>query len=101
MLHVEIFRQRLMDEFGVEALVTSPKVKYEIKYLPSAKKPRAEGKPEIEIIEDISNWPGGEDKFEVREPMVNCRVMAPHEYAGAIMELITKRRGGEYGDEGH
>ncbi|GMH75725.1 hypothetical protein TrST_g3066 [Triparma strigata] len=94
MLHVEIFRQRLMDEFGVEALVTSPKVKYEIKYLPSAKKPRAEGKPEIEIIEDISNWPGGEDKFEVREPMVNCRVMAPHEYAGAIMELITKRRGG-------
>ncbi|GMI12107.1 hypothetical protein TrLO_g2644 [Triparma laevis f. longispina] len=94
MLHVEIFRQRLMDEFGVEALVTSPKVKYEIKYLPSAKKPRAEGKPEIELIEDISNWPGGEDKFEVREPMVNCRVMAPHEYAGAIMDLITKRRGG-------
>jgi len=95
MLHVEIFRQRLRDEFNVEALVTSPKVKYRIKFLNNSRKPRNPDLPEEIVIEDLSDWPSNEEKFVVFEPMVKLRVLAPVDHAGAVMDLITRRRGGE------
>jgi len=95
MLHVEIFRQRLRDEFNVEALVTSPKVKYHIHFHPNSRKPRNPDLPSEIVIEDLTDWPSSEEKFTVYEPMVKLRVLAPVEYAGAVMDLITKRRGGE------
>tara|TARA_B110000305_G_C19243401_1_gene541054 strand:- start:116 stop:361 length:246 start_codon:yes stop_codon:yes gene_type:complete len=68
LLHVEIFRQRLSDEFGVSALVTNPKVKYIIKYMPTASrmKARAAGLPDTEEIEDLGDWPEAGVNFQVR-----------------------------------
>lgn len=91
LLHVEVFRQRLNDEFGVEAIVTPPKVPYHITYLPAKQNNVKE--PYTEIIEDLKNWPSYGQKFIVQEPMVEARIMAPVEYTGAIMELITAKRG--------
>jgi GTP-binding protein LepA len=91
LLHVEVFRQRLLDEFGIEAVVTPPKVPYHITYLPT----KQNNLPEAytEIVEDLNDWPEYGIKFKVEEPMVEVRVMAPVEYTGAVMELITKKRG--------
>jgi GTP-binding protein LepA len=91
LLHVEVFRQRLLDEFDLDAVVTPPKVPYHITYLPS-KSNRLE-EEYTEIIEDLADWPSYGTKFKVEEPMVDVRIMAPAEYTGAVMDLITRKRG--------
>jgi len=92
LLHVEVFQQRLLDEHGLEAIVTPPKVPYKITYLPSHGQKKIPDK-ETEIIEDISKWPTEGSRFKVQEPYVDCRIMAPMDYAGNIMELIKRKRG--------
>ncbi len=91
LLHVEVFQQRLLDEHGLEAIVTPPKVPYKITYLPS----HGQKKPEVETetIEDLSKWPPQGTRFKVQEPYVDCRIMAPMDYAGNIMELVKRKRG--------
>ena len=93
LLHVEVFRQRLLDEFGLEAIVTPPKVPYTIKYLASQKHKRAEDAPKEVVVEDLSQWPSHGQRFKVFEPIVDVRIMAPMDYAGNIMDLIKRRRG--------
>lgn len=90
-LHVEIFRQRLLDEFGIEALVTPPKVPYHITLLPSKSNKLEE--PITKVVEDLCEWPVYGTKYKVQEPMVEVRIMAPAMYTGAVMELITIKRG--------
>ena len=93
LLHVEVFRQRLEDEFDLEAIVTPPKVPYVIQYLPSKNFHRAADLPMEEVIEDLIKWPEQGQRFKVLEPMVDVRVLGPMEYAGGIMELIKRKRG--------
>ena len=93
LLHVEVFRQRLLDEFDMEAIVTPPKVPYTIQYIETKAFKRAPGLPQQEIIEDLIQWPPQGSKFQVLEPVVNVRVLAPMEYAGDIMELMKRKRG--------
>lgn len=93
LLHVEVFRQRLLDEFGMEAIVTPPKVPYTIQYTETKSFKRAPGLPMEEVIEDLIQWPPQGSKFDVLEPVVDVRILSPMEYAGDIMELIKRKRG--------
>lgn len=93
LLHVEVFQQRLVDEHGLEAIVTPPKVPYKITYLQSKSLKIAVDALETETIEDLSKWPGQGIRFKVEEPIVDVRIMAPMDYAGSIMELIKRKRG--------
>jgi len=91
MLHVEIFRQRLEDEHELEAIVTPPKVPYHITYHPHITNKLTE--PYTEIIEDLAKWPDpGAAKVSIQEPMVNASIMAPTDYTGGIMDLMTRKR---------
>jgi elongation factor 4 len=91
LLHVEVFRQRLTDEFGLEAIVTPPKVPYTVTYEPSKNSSIKEAY--TEVIEDLDKWPLPGLKFTIEEPVVETRIMAPQEYAGSVMELIKRKRG--------
>jgi len=91
LLHVEVFRQRLTDEFGIEAVVTPPKVPYTITFLPSQKTGVTESF--TKIVEDLAEWPEPGQKFKVLEPIVMGRIMARVEDAGAVMDLIKRKRG--------
>ena len=93
LLHVEVFRQRLSEEFGLDCVVTPPKVPYHITYLPGKQNNVKE--PYTKIVEDLSDWPIHGTKFKVEEPMVGVRVMAPVDHAGVVMDLITRKRGSE------
>ena len=93
LLHVEVFRQRLLDEFDLDVVVTPPKVPYTIHYLESKNYKRPPGAPMEELIEDLADWPAQGHRFKVLEPMVDVRILAPMEYAGNIMELIKRKRG--------
>ena len=91
LLHAEVFRQRLLDEYQIHAVVTPPKVPYTITYLPSRTNRLTE--PYSVVVEDLTDWPAPGSNFRVQEPVVHVRIVARVEDAGAVMELITRKRG--------
>ncbi|OUS93030.1 translation elongation factor 4 [Rhodococcus sp. NCIMB 12038] len=82
LLHMEITRDRLEREFGLELISTSPNVVYRVVMEDGAE----------HVVTNPSYWPEGKIR-EVYEPMVKCTVIAPSEFIGAIMELCQNRRG--------
>lgn len=83
----------MRDECDIDAIVTPPKVPYKISYLHSKGDTRDVDLPATETIEDLSKWPGQGRRFNVEEPIVDVRIMAPMDYAGNIMDLIKRKRG--------
>lgn len=92
LLHVEVFRQRLMDEFQMDAIVTPPKVPYKIIYLGKKGQSTQDFETQEVTIEDLAHWPNLSDRFIVQEPITDVKIMAPMEYAGNVMELMKKKR---------
>ncbi|RZK94375.1 MAG: elongation factor 4 [Rhodococcus sp. (in: high G+C Gram-positive bacteria)] len=82
LLHMEITRDRLEREFGLELISTSPNVVYRVVMEDGSE----------HVVTNPSYWPEGKIR-EVYEPMVKCTVIAPSEFIGAIMELCQNRRG--------
>jgi GTP-binding protein LepA len=82
LLHLEIVRERLEREFGLDLISTAPNVVYRVVM--------DDGK-EI-VVTNPSEFPGGK-VAEVHEPVVRATVLAPSEFVGAIMDLCQSRRG--------
>ena len=87
LLHLEITRDRLEREAGLDLISTAPNVVYRV--LLDA--PDRNGEQEL-IVTNPSDWPTGR-VAEVYEPIVKVTILAPSEYIGAIMELCQSRRG--------
>ncbi|WP_371151828.1 translation elongation factor 4 [Buchananella felis] len=86
LLHLEIVRERLEREFGLDLISTAPNVSYTVTM-------------EDGTVVDVTNpseFPAGKVK-EVREPMVRSTILTPTEFVGAIMELCQSRRGTMHG----
>jgi len=71
LLHVEVFQQRLLDEFKIDAIVTPPKVTYKIQYIHTKADSQNGDLPTTETIEDLSKWPAQGKRFKVEEPVVD------------------------------
>ncbi|MGL5931194.1 MAG: translation elongation factor 4 [Dermatophilaceae bacterium] len=82
LLHLEIVRERLEREFGLDLISTQPNVVYDVSM--------EDGK-EV-VVTNPSEFPGGKIA-EVREPVVRATILAPSEFIGAIMELCQGKRG--------
>ncbi|NNG36518.1 translation elongation factor 4 [Nakamurella aerolata] len=82
LLHLEITRDRLEREFGLDLISTAPTVVYEVTMEDRS----------THTVTNPSDWPGGKIA-EVREPVVKVTIIAPSEYVGTIMELCQSRRG--------
>ena len=82
LLHLEIVRERLEREAGLDLISTAPNVVYEVTM--------EDGKQLT--VTNPSEYPGGK-VAEVREPVVRATILAPSDYIGAIMELCQQRRG--------
>jgi GTP-binding protein LepA len=82
LLHLEIVRERLDREFGLDLISTAPNVVYQV---------TMEDGGHL-LVTNPSEFPGGKIA-EVREPVVRATMLAPSEYIGAIMELCQQRRG--------
>ncbi len=82
LLHLEIVRERLDREFGLDLISTAPSVIYEVTM--------EDGK--VIVVTNPSEFPGGKVS-EVREPIVKATMLAPAEFIGSIMELCQERRG--------
>jgi GTP-binding protein LepA len=82
LLHLEITRDRLEREAGLDLISTAPNVVYRVI--------TDDGK-EL-VVTNPSDWPVGKIA-EVYEPIVKVTVISPSDYVGAIMELCQARRG--------
>ncbi|KQX79069.1 MULTISPECIES: translation elongation factor 4 [Streptomyces] len=82
LLHLDVVRERLEREFGLELIATAPNVVYRVEMEDGSE----------HIVTNPSEFPEGKiDK--VHEPVVRATVLAPSEFIGAIMELCQNRRG--------
>jgi GTP-binding protein LepA len=82
LLHLEITRDRLEREFGLDLISTAPNVVYNIKMEDGAE----------HTVTNPSDWPAGKIST-ISEPIVKCTIITPSEYIGTIMELCQARRG--------
>ncbi|MBB3039037.1 translation elongation factor 4 [Hoyosella altamirensis] len=82
LLHMEITRDRLEREFGLDLISTAPNVVYRVVMEDGAET----------IVTNPSDWPTGKVR-SVFEPMVKCTIITPSEFIGPVMELCQSRRG--------
>jgi len=82
LLHMEITRERLEREFGLDLISTSPNVVYRVVQDDGSEK----------VVTNPSDWPEGKIRT-VFEPIVKTTIIAPSEFIGTIMELCQSRRG--------
>jgi len=75
-LHAEIISERLLREFSLNLVISSPSVVY-----------KADGK----LIYSASDWP--DQVEEAEEPWVLLEVISPSKYMGKIMEVLSNIRG--------
>lgn len=83
LLHMDVFKQRLDQEYGVSIIATSPTVLYRILL--------SDGK-EI-TIEKPSDYPERVKVEKVFEPVVRATIITPKTYLGSILNLCQNRRG--------
>lgn len=83
LLHMDVAKERLRREFGVELVATAPNVIYEV---------TTKGKTVIEAHRP-SDFPDISDIEEVREPIIRLTMFLPSEFVGKVMQLCQDKRG--------
>ena len=83
LLHMDIIKERINREFGIEIITTAPSVIYEVEYTNG----------QLCEISSPSLMPEKSKTREVREPFVKTNIFSPTDYIGPIMELCQDRRG--------
>jgi GTP-binding protein LepA len=83
LLHMDVFLQRLQQEYGTSVIATAPNVP--VRVLTRAGE-------EIEVTAP-SGWPGNEHVQDTFEPIVHATILFPKDYMGTVMQLCQDRRG--------
>uniref|UniRef100_A0A182NP40 Translation factor GUF1 homolog, mitochondrial n=1 Tax=Anopheles dirus TaxID=7168 RepID=A0A182NP40_9DIPT len=91
LLHLDVFSQRLQQEYDAEPVLTAPSVTYKIK-LQGTKAIAAHGGNEIVYISNPALLPDRTMVEEYHEPYVLGTIIAPTECVGAIIGLCVERR---------
>ncbi|XP_074848808.1 translation factor GUF1, mitochondrial isoform X2 [Carettochelys insculpta] len=90
LLHMDVFNQRLEQEYNASVILTAPTVPYKA-VLSSAKLIKEHGKKEITII-NPTEFPDKCSVSEYLEPTVLGTIITPDEYIGKILTLCQARR---------
>ena len=89
MFHMEIIQERLEREYDLDIIVTAPSVKYEVLLKQGS----------VIEIDSPALLPEEGEIEEIREPWMDIQVFTPTDYYGAVMDIVTKRRGIYLGEE--
>lgn len=84
LLHMDVFRQRLEQEYNLSVIATAPSVLYKVKMSHSQ---------EIINIESPSDFPEAHQIDEVLEPIIKGTIIVPKEYLGNMITLCQEKRG--------
>ncbi|WP_200762533.1 translation elongation factor 4 [Nitrosophilus alvini] len=83
LLHMEVVKERLEREFGLDLIATAPTVTYRVK--------KTDGS-EIEI-QNPSELPPVQEIEKIYEPYVKATIITPTEFLGNIITLLNEKRG--------
>ena len=83
LLHMDIVQERLEREEGLNILATAPSVAYQV----------VTTSGETLEVDNPSRLPPPQEISEIGEPWLDLSVITPSRYTGAILDLITSRRG--------
>jgi GTP-binding protein LepA len=82
LLHMDIVKERLEREFGLQLIATAPNVEFHV----------IRGDETI-VVHNPSEMPTAGTYDHVEEPMVFATVITPSDSLGAVLELCQSRRG--------
>jgi GTP-binding protein LepA len=83
LLHMEIIRERLEREYGIDLVATAPNVEYLANLTGGS----------VEVVDNPSAMPPPNQVESIEEPYVGVTMLAPADYVGTLMELAQSRRG--------
>ncbi len=83
LLHMEIIRERLVREFNLDLIATSPSVAYLVH--------KTDGS--VLEVHNPADLPPMVEIDHIEEPMLTCTILTPKDYTGTIMDLCQSRRG--------
>lgn len=83
LLHMDIVRERLEREYGLELVITNPSTDYQVSLLSN----------EDIDIKSASELPDPAKIREIREPWIKGEIVVPDQYVGSVIQLIASKRG--------
>lgn len=83
LLHMDIVRERLEREYNLTLVVTNPSTDYQV---------RLNNNEEVDI-KSAADLPDPANIQEIREPWIKGEIVCPKEYVGAVIQLISGKRG--------
>lgn len=84
LLHMDVFKQRLEQEYGLTVIATAPSVRYQVKL---------KNKAEVVNIESPSDFPEENYIETIYEPIIKATIITPHKYLGNVLKLCEEKRG--------
>lgn len=85
LLHLEIIKERLQREYGLELVITNPSTDYEVIL--------TDGR--LDNIQAAYQLPDTAKIKEIKEPWIKGEIIAPKGYIGKVLEIITESRGSQ------
>lgn len=83
LLHMDIIRERLEREYGLDLVVTNPSTDYQVT-LNDGEELSIKSAADLPLVTKIA---------EIREPWINGEIVVPTEYIGAVIQLVISKRG--------
>ncbi|MCL2451563.1 GTP-binding protein LepA [Candidatus Saccharibacteria bacterium] len=83
LLHMDIIRERLEREYGLDLVITNPSTDYHVTLVNGEKLD----------IKSASELPDASKVAEIAEPWASGEIIAPKKYVGNIINLIIEKRG--------
>ncbi|HSW79855.1 MAG TPA: translation elongation factor 4 [Candidatus Saccharimonadales bacterium] len=83
LLHMDIVRERLEREYNLDLIITNPSTDYHVVMLNG---------DELDI-KSASDLPDPATIQEIREPWIKGEIVAPQDYVGPVIQLISSKRG--------
>ena len=83
LLHMDIVRERLEREYGLELIVTNPSTSYQVKLTDGT----------ALTIESADELPDRSKVISIAEPWISGEIVVPVDYVGSVIQLIVKKRG--------
>ena len=83
LLHMDIVRERLEREYGLELIVTNPSTSYQVKLTDGT----------VLTIESADELPDRSKVASIAEPWIGGEIVVPVDYVGPVIQLVIKKRG--------
>lgn len=83
LLHMEVIKERLEREFGLDLVATAPSVEYHV----------YKTNKEMVSVHSPQDMPDPSEIDHIEEPYLRATIMIPPDYVGAVMELTVAHRG--------